>query len=67
MQYCRGSKKSKCFSPVSDFMEQIFIGELSGLDPVRLMKQGVKNGYWIALTTLNIAVSNRISTVFPSV
>ena len=29
MQYCQGGKKSKRFSPGSDFTEQIFTGELS--------------------------------------
>ena len=32
MQYCWGGKKSKRFSPGSDFTEQIFTGELSGVD-----------------------------------
>ena len=41
MQYCRGGKKSKRVSPGSDFTEQIFTGELSGLDSAGVLRQGV--------------------------
>ena len=41
MQYCQGGKKSKRVSPGSDFTEQIFIRELSGLDSAGLLRQGV--------------------------
>ena len=41
MQYCRGGKKSKRFSPGSDFTEQIFTGEISGLDSAGVLRQGM--------------------------
>ena len=41
MQYCQGGKKSKRFSPGSDFTEQIFTGELSRGDSAVLLRQGV--------------------------
>ena len=44
MQYCRGAgevKKSKRFSPGSDFTEQIFTGELSRVDSTGVLRQGV--------------------------
>ena len=41
MQYCQGSKNSKRFSTGSDFTEQIFIGELSGVDSAGLLIQDV--------------------------
>ena len=41
MQYCRGGKKSQCFSPGSDFTEQIFIRELSEVDSPKVMRQDV--------------------------
>ena len=40
MQYCRGGKKSKRFSPGSDFTDSIFTGELSGVDSALLLKHG---------------------------
>ena len=43
MQYCRGGKKTKRVSPGNDFMEQIFTGELSGVDSTRVLRQGVIN------------------------
>ena len=43
MEYCRGGKKSKRFSPESDYTEQIFTGELSGVDSAGVLRQGVKN------------------------
>ena len=43
MQYCRGGKKSKCFSPGSDFTEQISSGEHSRMDSAGLLRQGVVN------------------------
>ena len=41
MQYCRGGKKLKRFSPGSDFTEQILTGELSGLDSAGVQRQDV--------------------------
>ena len=41
MQYCWGGKKSKRFSPGSDFVELIFIGELSGMDSAGVLRHGV--------------------------
>ena len=41
MQYCRGGKKSKRVSPGSDFKEQIFTGELSGVDSAGALRQDV--------------------------
>ena len=41
MQYCRGGKKSKRFSPGSDFAEQIFTGELFGVDSDKVLRQDV--------------------------
>ena len=41
MQYCQGGKKSKRFSPGSDFTEQIFTGELSRGDSAVLLRQVV--------------------------
>ena len=41
MQYCRGGTKSKRVSLGSDFTEQIFTGELSGLDSAGVLRQGV--------------------------
>ena len=41
MQYCRGGKKSKRFSPGSDFTEQIFTGELSEVDLAGVLRQDV--------------------------
>ena len=41
MQYCRAGKKSKIFSPGSDFTEQIFTGELSGVGSAGVLRQGV--------------------------
>ena len=38
-----GCKKSKRFSPGSDFTEQSFTGELSGVDSARLLRQDVNN------------------------
>ena len=35
MQYCRGGKVSKLFLLGSDFTDQIFTGELSGVDSDR--------------------------------
>ena len=40
MQYCRGGKKSKRFSPGSDFTDSIFTGELFGVDSALLLKHG---------------------------
>ena len=41
MEYCRGSKKSKRFSPGSYFTDQIFTGELSGRESAGVLRQGV--------------------------
>ena len=41
MQYCQGSKKSKRFFPGNNFTEQIFNGELSGMDSAGVLRQGV--------------------------
>ena len=41
MQYRRGGKKSKRFSPGSDFTEQIFTGEPSGVESAGVLRQGV--------------------------
>ena len=41
MQYCRGGKKSKLFSPGSDFTEQIFTRKLSRVDSAGVLRQGV--------------------------
>ena len=41
MQYCRGGKKSKRFSLGNDFTEQIFTGDISGLDSAGVLRQGV--------------------------
>ena len=41
MQYCWGGKRSKRFSPGSDFTQQIFTGELSGADSAGVLRQGV--------------------------
>ena len=41
MQYCRGAKNSKRVSPGSDFTEEIFTGELSGVDSAEVLRQGV--------------------------
>ena len=41
MQYCWGGKLSKCFSPGSDFTEQIFTGELAGMDSPGVLRQDV--------------------------
>ena len=41
MQYCHGGKKSKRFSQRSDFTEQIFTGELSGVDSAGVLRQDV--------------------------
>ena len=41
MEYCWGGKKSKRFSPGSDFTEQIFTGEISGVDSAGVLRQGV--------------------------
>ena len=41
MQYCRGSEKSKRFSPGNDFTEQSFTGELYGVDSAGVLRQGV--------------------------
>ena len=49
MQYCRGGKKSKRVSPGSDFTKQIFTGELSGVDPAGVPRQGVL--MWFLLIT----------------
>ena len=46
MQYCRAGKKSKLFSPRSDFTEQIFTGELSGVDSAGVLRQGVSIGLY---------------------
>ena len=42
MKYCRGGKKSKHFSPGSNFAEQISTGELSGVDSAGVLRQDVK-------------------------
>ena len=46
MIYCRegggGGKKSKRFFPGEWFTEQIFIGELSGVDSAGVLRQGVR-------------------------
>ena len=41
MQYCQGSKKSKRFSPGSDFTEHIFTGESYRLDSAGVLREGV--------------------------
>ena len=41
MQYCRGGKLSKFFSPGSDFTEQIFTEELAGMDSAGVLRQDV--------------------------
>ena len=41
MQYCRGGKKSKRVSPGSDFKEQIFTGELLGVDSAGVLRHSV--------------------------
>ena len=38
---CWGGKLSKCFSPGSDFTEQIFTGELVGMDSAGVLRQDV--------------------------
>ena len=40
-EYCQGGKKSKRFFPGSDFVEQIFTGELSEMDSAGVLRQGV--------------------------
>ena len=42
MQYCLGGKKSRRVSLASDFTEQIFTGELSGVDSAAVLRQGVQ-------------------------
>ena len=39
--YYRGGKKSKHFSPTSDFTDQTFAGEHSGVDSAGVLRQGV--------------------------
>ena len=41
MQYCWGGKKSNHFSPGSDFTDQTFTGELSGVDSAEVLRQVV--------------------------
>ena len=41
MQYCWGGKLSTCFSPGSDFAEQIFTGELARMDSAGVLRQDV--------------------------
>ena len=41
MQYCRGGKNSERFSTGSDFMDQTFTRELSGVDSAGVLRQGV--------------------------
>ena len=41
MQYHSESKKSKRFSPGSDLTEEIFTGELSGVDSAGVLRQDV--------------------------
>ena len=43
MQYCWGGKKSKRVSPGSNFTEQIFAGELSGVVSAAVLRQSVFN------------------------
>ena len=43
MQNFRVGKKSKLFSPESDFTEQIFTGERSRVDSAGVLRQGVKS------------------------
>ena len=38
-----GRKKSKRFSPGSDFKEQIFTGEVSGVDSVGVLRQDIQD------------------------
>ena len=47
MQYCRGGKKSKRVSPGSDFTEQIFTVELSGVDSAGVLRQDVIKFYFL--------------------
>ena len=42
MQYCLGGKKSRRVSLGSDFTEQIFTGELSGVDSTGVLSKGVQ-------------------------
>ena len=46
MQYYRGGEKSKRFSPGSDFTEQIFTGEVSGVDSAGVPRQDVCTGFY---------------------
>ena len=41
MQYRQLGKKSKRFSPGSDFMDSIFPGDLSEVDSAGMLRQGV--------------------------
>ena len=43
MQIFRVGKKSKLFSPESEFTEQIFTGEPSRVDSAGVLIQGVKS------------------------
>ena len=43
MQNFRVGKKSKLFSPESDFTEQIFTGEPSRVHSAGVLRQGVKS------------------------
>ena len=51
MQYCRGGKNSKCFFPGNDFTEQIFTGELSGVDSAGVLRQSVIKSRVISITS----------------
>ena len=42
MQYCLGGKKSRRVSLGSDFTEQIFTGELSGVHLTGVLSKGVQ-------------------------
>ena len=46
MQYYQEGKKSKRFSLGSDFTEQIFTREFSGVDSARVLRQGVISVPW---------------------
>ena len=61
MQYCRGGKKSKRFSPGSDFTEQIFAGELSWVDSAGVMRQDVFTEHlWTTASMYFVILSNHM-------
>ena len=64
MEYCWGGKKSKRFSPGSDFTEQIFTGEISGVDSAGVLRQGVCKAF---IKKASAQKGNNIHLVFDKV